>query len=245
MAPISPINTAPAQPKTPELSPEEQRHYEIADAIEQANQDPAEQPKRYAGKYNSEEELERAYKELEKKLGQLTAQQRKGAQEDEEDPSDGQEVGEPQDEGEEPLEDQQDASGEDEDDEEEVTPLSPAQQKEIFDSIGGEEVYNKAVEWASESYSPEERATFNAILDTQDPNLISMALRDLTNRYNAQADKQGQLYRGREGAPGPKPFRSREEMARAMGDFRYQDDPAYREEVAERVAATSDAVIYG
>lgn len=230
---------------------------------------------RFAGKYKSAEELEKAYLELQRKLGEAPADADEG---EEEAPAEGQE--EAPEEGEE---------GEDDDEEwtvgealaaaarefeeggisettldslaqldsrtlvetwaeyissqkEQVAQaqLNQEQTSQIYQAVGGEQAYGEMVGWAAENLSPDEIAAYDAVVNGGDYNATYWAVQGLRSRFAENVGIEGRAYSGNRA---PKPadgFRSQAELARAISDPRYRDDPAYRIDVQEKLSRSGN-----
>jgi hypothetical protein len=104
--------------------------------------------------------------------------------------------------------------------------------------VGGGEAYTEMVTWAAQNLPPEEVQAYNATMDTQDPNMVRLAVQGLYARYRSEAEPN--LMQGGTGAvsTGGK-FESTAELTAAMSDPRYAKDPAYRQAVADKLAKSS------
>lgn len=194
-----------------------------------------------AGKYESPEELEKAYLELQQKLGQqpeseappetpreLTVTDRlndayKAFQSDE---------GLKEDD----LKAFEEVSKEDlikaffgnqtaDDD------LSDAELQSIYGRVGSEENYRQMIQWASQTLEQKEVEAFDAAIDSGDMQRIGFAVDAVARRFYEANGQDGELLQGKAGAASNPGFRSQAELIRAMQDPRYEDDPAYRADV--------------
>jgi hypothetical protein len=109
---------------------------------------------------------------------------------------------------------------------------------EMYDVVGGQEDYNNMVSWASDALPESEIDAFNATMETQDPNMIRLAIQGLNARYRSEAEPT--LMQGQTGAvsSGGR-FESNAELTAAMSDPRYSKDPAYRQQVADKLSRSS------
>lgn len=111
---------------------------------------------------------------------------------------------------------------------------------EIKSSIGGEEVLTDMLNWASTNLSPEDLKVYNESVASRDAAKVKMAVMGLHHAYE-QANGRTPNFIGGERLPntaGVEPFKSNAEVTRAMHDPRYDKDPAYRDEVARRLAVS-------
>ena len=162
-----------------------------------------------AGKYKNPQELEQAYKELEKKLGE-------GREEPvDETPEQGEEA--------------------DDSDSADAEVLTQEQAEILMESVGGEKAYQNMLSWASDNFSAEEVEMYDAIMSKGDPNAVFFAVEALKARYNDNQGNDGQLLTGRGAGSEDDSFKSQAELVAAMGDPRYERDPAYRSEVMRRL----------
>jgi hypothetical protein len=232
----------------------------------------AESELRYAGKFKSAEDLEKAYKELEKKLGQKeeTPTSDEGAE------SEAESTDEPTSE-EDDVSDTakfiQEASEEYFSNSNQLKPetvqklkelpseqlidaylelqknatiqqqeLSDADADSILRSVGGEDAYNETLAWAGENLKPEEVAAFDNVINSGNKDAIFFAVQALNQRYKDSVGFEGKRVSGKSVKNSVKGFRSQAELARAISDPKYRTDPAYRMDVEERLANSGDLI---
>lgn len=100
--------------------------------------------------------------------------------------------------------------------------------------VGGEDQYSQMVSWASQNLSQEEIATYDAVMDKGDPQAIYFAIQALNYRYQDSVGTEGRLLTG-SASKSMDVFRSQAEVVRAMGDPRYDNDPAYRQDIFDKL----------
>lgn len=226
----------------------------------------AEADLRYAGKFKSAEDLEKAYKELEKKLGQK-----------EEDSSD-EDVEETEAVEEESVEAVsetakfiQEASEEYFSNSNQLKPetvqklkelpseqlidaylelqknVQPTQQvltdadaDAIVKAVGGKDAYNETLAWAADNLTPAEVAAYDNVINSGNKDAIFFAVQALNQRYQDAVGFEGKRVSGKSVKNTVKGFRSQAELARAISDPRYRNDPAYRFDIEEKLAASGD-----
>jgi len=108
----------------------------------------------------------------------------------------------------------------------------------LMASAGGAEQYNEMVQWAASNFSAEEIGAFNQA--TQNAASARFAIEALKNRYTAANGAEPPLVTGKRAAPAVQGFRSQAELGRAIADPRYSTDPAYRQDVEQRLARSGD-----
>jgi len=116
---------------------------------------------------------------------------------------------------------------------------------EAHREVGGEESYKAMTSWAETAMSQAEKDAFNHAVFGNDDGARLNAIRGLKARYEAENGQRGSLVRPRASAEAlsGEVFRSRTEMVKAMQDVRYKTDPAYRSDVERRVLNSTNAGI--
>ena len=116
--------------------------------------------------------------------------------------------------------------------------LAESTKQGVFSLTGGEEQYANMINWASQNLPEHEIDAFNATMNTQDKNMIELAVQGMFARYRSEAEPNLIQGTNSSGASGGK-FESTAQMTAAMADPRYANDPAYRQEVANKLARSS------
>ena len=242
-----------------------------ADALEQYRRSELEanDHTQYAGKFKSAEDLEKAYLELQKKLGQ---------KEDESAPTDDDSAPDDSAPEEEPspvskrVDFLKEASDEYYSNDNELKPetiqklkempseelieaylelqknnpvakaqpLSDDAAKTIVDSVGGQDAYNDTLAWAADNLKPEEVAAYDNVVNSGNKDAIFFAVQALNQRYKDSVGFEGQQISGKAPKSTVKGFRSNAELANAISDPRYRNDPAYRYDIEQKLAASGD-----
>jgi hypothetical protein len=241
------------------------------DAIIQAKYDQAradtEAELRYAGKFKSAEDLEKAYKELEKKLGQKdeSALDQDEAESESTEPEE-ETVSETakfiQEASEEYFSNSNQLKPETVQKLKEMPSeqlidaylelqknatiqrqeLTDADAQSILASVGGEASYNETLAWAVDNLKPDEVAAFDNVVNSGNKDAIFFAVQALNQRYLDAVGFEGKRVSGKAVKNTIKGFRSQAELARAISDPRYRNDPAYRLDVEEKLAASGDLI---
>ena len=202
------MNDTPAD--QPAMNADEQDSLQVAESLEGA-----EQPL-LAGKFKDQSSLEQAYLELQKKLGE---------------PSDEPEVGEERGQEKQASDEEnildEDSSGEQ---------LSEDQANQLFEMVGGEQAYKSMVDWAGQNFTKEEVEMYDSVMSKGDPSSIFFAVQALNGKYTDAVGNDGQLLTGkRSAAQQDAQFRSQQELVQAMNDTRYENDPAFRDDVMRKL----------
>jgi len=255
------------------LSAEEQDSLQLGEQIKQQEE------QLLAGKYKNAEELEKAYVELQRKLGG-------------EDNKDSGETGEPEDSAEVESEEEgekeeetteiseaaqliTDASNEFNDNEGKISPetlekfnsmsskelveaymevqsslpqqnlavddaIADAQINEIKNYAGGEAAYSNIVNWAGQNLDQKAIDAFDDIIGTGSVESIKLAVNGLKAQYEAANGYEGTMVTGKAPTDTKDVFRSQAELVRAMSDRRYDNDPAYRQDIIAKLERSNE-----
>lgn len=113
--------------------------------------------------------------------------------------------------------------------------LSDSEVNMIKNSVGGEAAYEQLVGWAAENFSPQEIQAFDSVVESGNLGAINLALQALYYRYTDAMGFEGQTIQGKPARSQADVFRSQAEVVRAMSDPRYENDPAYRQDVFDKL----------
>jgi len=254
------ITIDPTEYSEEALSPDEQDSLEVGEELAQ------QQEQLLAGKYRDAQELERAYIELQRKLGQGTEQDEQDTEYDteqveeeeveEEAPYGVQLIQAASDEfyqnggqlSEETLELFSEMSSRDlveaymamqanqpQQEYAEVADLSDREVNFIQNSVGGEAAYAQLVGWAAENLPPDYVEAFDSVVESGQVQAIQLAVAGLQREYENSVGYEGRMLSGKAANQAADVFRSQAEVVRAMQDPRYDNDPAYRHDVYEKM----------
>ena len=238
-----------------QLTPEEQDSMQVGEALEQ------QQETLLAGKYKNAEELEKAYVELQKKLGDNKEEETETAsaeEKTEEKPqlsegatlitsaseeyfANGNKLS--------PETMAKFSSMSTQDlikaymEVQATQPQQPAQEAEITEaqinqiknSAGGEREYANIINWAKSNLPKESIDAFDQVVNTGSVQAIQLAVAGLKSEYNNANGVEGKMVTGKAAPNNGDVFRSQAELVRAMNDPRYDNDPAYRQDVIEKL----------
>ena len=247
------------------LTAEEQDSLQVGEQIQE------QQEQLFAGKYKSAEELEKAYGELQKKLGE------KGDEDSEEagdsEPAESKEDSEETEEASPPsaaaelitsasnefsekgeltaetiakfssmssqelVEAYMQVQGQlpQASQEAEVADISTAVVNEVKNAAGGETAYNNMVQWAGENLEKSSIDAFDSIINSGSVDAIKLAVSGLKAQYENSNGYEGTMLTGKAPTNTKDVYRSQAELVAAMSDRRYDNDPAYRQDVIARL----------
>ena len=251
-----------AETLTYEEAPQEEFTPDELDSLKVGEEIEVEQDNLLAGKYKDAEELEKAYLELQTKLGDKPNEDKVEEPESEEQPEEEESKEEDTEEGPNILDrlwDQKDA-GFNEDTLKELASTNPGElakmyllfrnqvdEGQVSDGLsdsevtelqgiaGGSESYGNMMSWAKENLSAKEIEMYDSVMDRGDPNAAYFAVQALNSKYVDGVGKDAQLITGKAPRIAGDQFKSQAELIKAMEDDRYSEDPAYRQSILEKL----------
>jgi len=113
--------------------------------------------------------------------------------------------------------------------------LSESEVNQIKNSAGGEEGYQQLMAWSGENLDPSDVEAFDQLVDSGNSRLIRLAVSGLRAEMEKSVGFDGELATGRAPYQPADVFRSQAEVVDAMSDPRYDRDPAYRQDVFEKL----------
>ena len=120
-----------------------------------------------------------------------------------------------------------------------VADLSESQVNYIKNQAGGEESYNTLVSWAGENLPDQYVAAFDNIVESGNVEAITIAVAGLRSQYEQVNGYEGRMLSGKGAPQQVDAFRSQAEVVQAMADPRYDNDPAYRNDVFEKLSRSN------
>ena len=113
--------------------------------------------------------------------------------------------------------------------------MSEAQVNSVMNAAGGEANYNEVVEWAAGNLPDRQIDAFDSVVDSGNPAAIGIAFQGLQSAYEEANGYEGRMLQGRAPSSSGEVYRSQAELVAAMGDPRYDNDPAYRADVIQKL----------
>jgi len=113
--------------------------------------------------------------------------------------------------------------------------IADAQVNDIKNFAGGEKAYGDLVNWAGENLGQADIDAFDQIVGTGSVEAIKLAVSGLKSQYDNANGYEGQMYTGKAPKTNQDVFRSQAELVAAMNDRRYDQDPAYRQDVISKL----------
>ena len=113
--------------------------------------------------------------------------------------------------------------------------LTNRQIDSVRNSVGGKAEYDKIVGWAGQNLSKDEIQSFDELIGTGNVGAIQLAVSGLKAQYETANGFEGKMYTGKAPRSSGDVFRSQQELVAAMSDSRYDEDPAYRQDIIEKL----------
>ena len=113
--------------------------------------------------------------------------------------------------------------------------LSQEQATDLQKSVGGEKQYNTMLKWASSNFDEAEISRYDKVMESGDPDAAYFAVQALAAKYNDGVGVEGKMLTGKPAKSQGDEYRSQAEVVRAMSDPRYERDPAYRQDVYDKL----------
>lgn len=98
----------------------------------------------------------------------------------------------------------------------------------VYNSAGGEQAYNKVIEWAQGNLSNKVLSSFNRAIDNNNLEAVTLMFEGMKAKMAAkQGTRNPTIMGGGVTNGGAKGFSSKQEVVEAMSDPRYGTDPSY------------------
>ena len=249
----------PTETLTDNLTSEEVDSLKVGEEIAE------QQEQLLAGKYRDAAELEKAYKELEAKLGEQETEQAEPEEETKQETSLSDNASLITDASEEyysnegklspeTLEKFKGMSSEDlvnayievtnSPDWQAAPPtasdISDAQIDQVKATVGGDQAYGNMINWAGQNLDAKYVEAFDNIISNGDIGSIQLAVNGLKAQYEQANGYEGKMYTGKAPQTTGDIFRSQAELVQAMSDRRYDNDPAYRQDVIAKLERSNN-----
>ena len=112
--------------------------------------------------------------------------------------------------------------------------LTDGEVNSIHNSVGGEAAYNNLLQWAANNVEESKIDAFNTLINSGNATAIQLAVNGLKSEYETANGYEGRMLSGK-AARSTDGFRSQAEVVQAMNDVRYEKDPAYRQDVYDKL----------
>ena len=113
--------------------------------------------------------------------------------------------------------------------------ISEASINEIKSTVGGTAEYDTMIQWADQNLDAKSTEAFDNVVNSGNVSMIKLAVAGLKAEYDSANGYEGRMLTGKAAQSSGDVFRSQPELVAAMSDPRYDRDPAYRQDVMERL----------
>lgn len=114
--------------------------------------------------------------------------------------------------------------------------LSDADVNQVQNAAGGLAEYNKVIDWAGSNLDNKSIQAFDSVVDSGNIAAINIAFQGLKSKYIEANGYEGRMLTGKAPKKQGDVYRSQAELVAAMSDPRYDNDPAYRADVIEKLS---------
>ena len=105
----------------------------------------------------------------------------------------------------------------------------------ITKSVGGVEQYKSLMDWAGKTLSQDAIDSFDDLVNTGNKGSIQLAVNGLVAQYQNDNGYEGRMLQGKPSKTNTDVYQSQAQLVEAMGDPRYDKDPAYRQAVIAKL----------
>ena len=113
--------------------------------------------------------------------------------------------------------------------------MSDADISSVRNHVGGESEYNKLTQWAADNLDSNLVQGYDNLLETGNLNAIKLALSGIKSQYDEANGYEGRMLTGKAPKSSGDVFKSQAQLVEAMADPRYDNDPAYRQDILEKL----------
>ena len=113
--------------------------------------------------------------------------------------------------------------------------LTESDINQIKNSAGGDASYSNIINWAKSNLDQKQITAFDEVINTGSVQAIQLAVSGLKSEYDNANGIEGRMVTGKTAPQNKDVYRSQAELVRAMSDKRYDTDPAYRRDVIEKL----------
>ena len=251
MAEAQTLTYNPSEQAEGELSTEEQESLEVGEKLEE------QQNSLLAGKFKDAEELERGYIELQKKLGSSEKDVEEQTTETEEEVKEETTADfldtlweeaqaenyteetvnklsemDPKDVAQMYLQKRSELESRLS---QEMPTLTEENVSELKNVVGGDDQYQSMMQWATDNLTEAEVNMYDAVMDQGNPLAAFFAVQALKYRYDDAKGVDGNMLTGKAASSKGDLYRSQAQVVKDMSDPRYENDPAYRQDIYDKL----------
>lgn len=105
--------------------------------------------------------------------------------------------------------------------------------------VGSADDYKAMIDWAQAAMTPAQLAAYDKSVMSMDEDSMVLSVEGMKSRYEAAVGKTPKLIQGNQNQTSQLGFKSIREQVNATKDPRYKSDPAYRQSVMQRIAVSN------
>ena len=113
--------------------------------------------------------------------------------------------------------------------------MADSQINQIQNSVGGENEYKKLMNWAGQNLKQNEVDAFDSLINTGNVDAIQLGVTALKSKFEAANGYEGRMLSGKAADNSGDVYKSQAQLVEAMSDPRYDRDPAYRQDVVAKL----------
>lgn len=118
--------------------------------------------------------------------------------------------------------------------------LATSYETSIKSEVGGEQQYTEMTNWAKANWNEQQVEAFNRAVSSGDANIAKLAVAGLANEFSKANGSEPRLIGGKTNSTQSEDvFESTAQLTKAMADPRYKEDPAYRAKVQSKLARSN------
>ncbi len=117
-----------------------------------------------------------------------------------------------------------------------IADITEEQVQKIENSVGGGDAYRNIMDWATDNLPKASLDSYDGLVNSGKADAIQLALDGIKSQYDNANGYEGRMLTGKAPQTSGDVFRSQQEVVRAMSDERYDDDPAYRQDIIDKLA---------
>ena len=116
-----------------------------------------------------------------------------------------------------------------------VQDISETEIADVQTAVGGKDTYTNMMNWAAQNLTESAITAFDATMSSGTIDQIRLAVSGLQAQFENATGYDGQMLTGKAPKSSGDVFRSQAELVQAMSDQRYDNDPAYRQDVIAKL----------
>jgi hypothetical protein len=114
--------------------------------------------------------------------------------------------------------------------------ITDADVNSIRNSVGGDKAYDNMLSWATENLPEAKMSSFDRLIESGNAEAIQLAVDGLKSQYDNAQGYEGRMLTGKAPQTSGDVYRSQAEVVKAMSHPDYDNDPAYRQDVVDKLS---------